>query len=30
MLGTIFTHHRRLIDVARAALGDQALAIHIL
>lgn len=24
----IFTHHRHLVDVARAALGDQALAIH--
>lgn len=26
----IFTHHRHLIDVARAALGDQALAVHSL
>ena len=26
----IFTHHRHLIDVARAALGDQVLAIHSL
>ena len=26
----IFTHHRHLIDVARAALGDQTLAVHIL
>lgn len=26
----IFTHHRHLIDVAREALGDQALAIHSL
>jgi uncharacterized protein YhaN len=24
----IFTHHHHLIDVARAALGAQALAIH--
>jgi uncharacterized protein YhaN len=24
----IFTHHRHLIDVARAALGDKALAVH--
>ncbi|MHB8564784.1 MAG: hypothetical protein ACYDDA_12785 [Acidiferrobacteraceae bacterium] len=24
----IFTHHRHLIDVARAALGDQVLAVH--
>ncbi|MFN0305723.1 MAG: AAA family ATPase [Burkholderiales bacterium] len=24
----IFTHHRHLIDVARAALGDQALTVH--
>ncbi len=26
----IFTHHRHLIDVARAALGDQALGVHSL
>ena len=26
----IFTHHRHLIDVARAALGDQVLAVHSL
>ena len=26
----IFTHHHHLIDVARAALDDQALAVHIL
>lgn len=26
----IFTHHRHLIDVARAALGEQALAVHSL
>ena len=26
----IFTHHRHLIDVARATLGDQALAVHAL
>ena len=26
----IFTHHRHLIDVARAALDDQALAVHSL
>ena len=26
----IFTHHRHLIDVARASLGDQALAVHSL
>ena len=26
----IFSHHRHLIEVARAALGDQALAVHIL
>ena len=26
----IFTHHRHLIDVARATLGDQALAVHTL
>ncbi len=26
----IFTHHRHLIDVARAALGGQALAVHSL
>ena len=26
----IFTHHRHLIDVAGAALGDQALAVHSL
>lgn len=26
----IFTHHRHLIDVARAALGDEALAVHTL
>jgi len=26
----IFTHHRHLVDVARAALGAQALAIHYL
>ncbi|MGC2519699.1 MAG: AAA family ATPase [Burkholderiales bacterium] len=26
----IFTHHRHLIDVARAALGDKALAVHSL
>jgi uncharacterized protein YhaN len=26
----IFTHHRHLIDVARAALGDQAFAVHTL
>ncbi len=26
----IFTHHRHLIDVARAALGGQALAVHTL
>jgi exonuclease SbcC len=26
----IFTHHRHLIDVTRAALGDQALAVHSL
>ncbi len=24
----VFTHHRHLIDVAREALGDQALAVH--
>jgi len=26
----IFTHHRHLIDVARATLGEQGLAIHTL
>lgn len=26
----LFTHHRHLIDVARAALGEQTLAIHTL
>ena len=26
----IFTHHRHLIDVARAALGDEVLAVHSL
>jgi len=26
----IFTHHRHLIEVARAALGDKALAVHSL
>jgi uncharacterized protein YhaN len=26
----IFTHHRHLIDVARAALGEQALVVHTL
>lgn len=26
----LFTHHRHLIDVARSALGDQALAVHCL
>ncbi len=26
----IFTHHRHLIDVARAALGEQSLAVHSL
>ena len=24
----IFTHHRHLLDVARAALGEQAFAVH--
>jgi uncharacterized protein YhaN len=26
----IFTHHRHLVDLARAALGDQGLAVHTL
>ena len=26
----IFTHHRHLVDLARAALGDQSLAVHSL
>ena len=26
----IFTHHRHLIDVARAALGNEALVVHTL
>ena len=26
----IFTHHRHLVDLARAALGDQGLAVHSL
>jgi hypothetical protein len=26
----IFTHHRHLVDLAQAALGEQALALHSL